>query len=229
MISKKQELFDQIQFIIKFFRDYLIAIIIAILCLVGIGVAYTIYEVPSVYYSSAKIYIRPYTGGQNYLSESSLVSGDLAENCVEIAQSTSVLEKAIFNCRLQDMFSVQSLQEQMYAYADYQGRLVTILVADVDPARAQDLADAVCESTVERLNGIMDGEWAVIADAAYLPQRPEYPVFWKTFFQTIALGFSVIFFVAVLYSMQEHKISTADEVKKYLGLEILGTIPENDS
>lgn len=228
MVSKKDELFEQILTIQEFFRKYRVLIIAAILCLTTVGSLYAAVGVSEVYYSSARIYIRPYTGGKNYLSESVLVSEDLSEDGVMIAQSTPVLEEAIFTCRLQDLFTARSLQEQMYAYADYNSRLITVTVADVDAPRAQELTDAVCQAAVNKINKIMNGEWAVIVDSADLPSKPEYPVIPETIVQSVVFGLCVFFLIAVLYSMQDHRIRSGEDVKKYLGLELLGSIPKND-
>lgn len=228
MISKKNELFEQIRTILEFFRKYWVWITAVIVCLTMTGALYAAFGVSKVYYSSARIYVRPYTGGRGYLSESVQVGEDLTKDGVEIAQSTPVLEKAILNCHLQDIFTAQSLREQMYAYTDYQSRLMTVTVADIDAARAQTLTDAVCQATVKKINNIMDGEWAVIADRADFPVEPEYPILHEIIIQAAVFVLSVFFLIAVLYSMQDHKIRSGEEVKKYLGLALLGSIPKED-
>lgn len=71
----------------------------------------------------------------------------------------------------------------------------------------------------------MEGSWAVVADKANLPDEPEYPVLWETALQSVCFGVGVFFLLAVLYSLQEHRISSAKDVEKYLGLSLLGSIP----
>lgn len=226
MISKKEELFEQLQTIKEFFGKFCVPITAAVLLLAIIGTAYAAFGVNKVYYSTAKIYVRPYTGEQNYLSESVLVSQDLTEDGVEITQSIPVLENAIFNCGFQDWYTAEALQKQMYAYAETQSRIITVTVMDSDPSRVQLLSNAVCDAAVEQINSAMNGEWSVVAERANLPDEPEYPVLWEIAVQSVILGLGAVFLLAVLYSMRDYQIRSAKDVEKYLGLTLLGTIPE---
>lgn len=227
MISKKDELIEQVRIIIGFFQKYWIGLAAAIVCMVAAGTIYAAFGVPKVYYSTGRIYIQPYIGEQNYLLDSLQVSEDLAEDCIEIVQSTPVLEEAIFSCRLQDLFTAQSLQEQMYVYTD-QSRILTVTIADIDAGRAQMLTDAICKEAIKEINDIIGGEWAVLADTANFPKEQEYPVLWEIILQSFVFGVSVFFLAAVIYSMQEHKIRSEEDVKKYLGVDLLGSIPQKD-
>ncbi len=226
MVSKKEQLFEQLQTIAEFFRRYAIVGAVAVLLLTAAGTAYAAAGVPQVFYSTAEIYMRPNRSEDQYLAEGVLVSEDLTADGVEIAQSTPVLEEVIFRCGLQDWFTAESLREQIYVYAEYQSRILVVMVADVDPARAQLLAQNISESAVEHINGVMDGNWAAIADKANLPEEPEYPVLWETALQSFCFGLGVFFLLAVLYSLQDHRISSGRDVEKYLGLSLLGSIPK---
>lgn len=227
MISKKDELFEQVRIIIGFFRKYWLGLTAVIVCMVAAGTIYAAFGVPKVYYSTGRIYIQPYIGEQSYLLDSLQVSEDLAEDCIEIVQSTPVLEEAIFSCRLQDLFTAQSLQEQMYVYTD-QSRILTVTIADIDAGRAQLLTDSICKTAIKEINDIMGGKWAVLADTANFPKEQEYPILWEIILQSFVFGVSVFFLAAVIYSMQEHKIRSEEDVKKYLGVDLLGSIPQKD-
>lgn len=226
MISKREKLFEQIRTIKGFFYKYCIPIVIITILLTVVGTIYSLTGVNKVYYSSARIYVRHYTEEQGYLSEGFLVSQDLTEDAVQIIQSIPVLEKAIFNCKLQNLYSASSLQKQMYAYTDYQSRIVNIIMAETDPERAQTLTNAVCNAAIDQINHVMNGDWAVVIDSASLPDAPEYPVVWETAIQSTAFALGVAFLLAVIYSMRDYRIRSAEDVKKYLGLSLLGSIPK---
>ncbi len=226
MVSKKEQLFEQLWTMVKFFKKYSIVIIVTVIFLTAVGAIYTVNRIPQVFYSTAKIYIRPNRGGDQYLSEGILASEYLAADGVEITQSVLVLNEAISNCGLQDLFTAEALQKQMYVYVEPQSRILVVMVADTESNRAQLLAQNICESAVKRINEITNGDWATIADKANLPEKPEYPILWKIILQSVGFGLGVWFFLAVLYSLQEHRISSESDVKKYLGLSLLGSIPE---
>lgn len=229
MISKKEKLFDQLRTIQEFFNKYCIAIVVITVLLTAIGTIYSLIGVNKVYYSSAKIYIRHYTEEQRNLLDEFLINQDLSGDAIEIIQSTPVLEKAIFNCELQNVYIASSLQKQMYIYTDYQSRIVNIIVAENDPERAQALTDAVCNAAVDQINHVMNGNWAVVMDSAYLPDTSEYPVVWKTAIQSAVFTLGIAFLLAVIYSMRDHRICSAEDVKKYLGLNLLGSIPKESN
>lgn len=224
MISKKDQLFEQLWTVAKFLKKYRVVIIVSVIILAVIGTVYAASSVPKVFYSTAKIYVRP--NRAEYLSNGASVSEYLAADGAQIAQSVSVLKEAISDCGLQDLFTAEALQEQMYAYTEPQSRILVVMVADTEPDRAQLLAQNICESAVKRINEITNGDWATIADKANLPEKPEYPILWEIILQSVGFGLGVWFFLAVLYSLQEHRISSESDVKKYLGLSLLGSIPE---
>lgn len=225
MRSKKDQLFEQLSVMAVFFKNNIFLIILGIIFLIIGGILYTGKAVKPIYYSTAKIYIRSGEEEQ-YLLEGVLVGEELTIDSVEIAQSIPVLEEAIFNSGLQDVFTAGTIQEQMYVYTDYQSRLLTITVADIDSGRAQLLTQKIGESTVKQINQVMGSEWAVIADKANLAQYPEYPVIWKTAVQCLCFGIGLAFFISVLYSMQDYRINSSNDVEKYLGLTMLGNIPK---
>lgn len=225
MVSKKEKLFEQLCTMMEFFKKYRVAMIAAIIFLTIVGTLYAATGVPKVFYSTAKIYVRLSGGDEPYLSEGLSASEYLTADGAEIAQSIAVLEEAILDCGLQDLFTAEILQEQMYAYAEPQSRILVIIVADVEPDRAQLLAQSICKSAVKHINAVTNGEWATIADKADFPKKPEYPILWKTILQCVCFGLGVCFLFAVLYSLPEHKIKSAADIEKYLGLTLLGSIP----
>lgn len=225
MGEKKEQFFNQLAMITAFFRNNLLLIALSISFLTIGGTVYASKAVTPIYYSTAEIYIRSGEEEQ-YMLEGVLVSEDLTADSVEISQSIPVLEEAIFNSGLQDIFTAESIQEQMYVYTDYQGRLLFITVADIDAGRAQLLTQKISESAVKYINHVMESDWAVIADNANFPQNPEYPVVWKTAVQCFCYGIGVFFFISVLFSLQDYRINSSRDVEKYLGLCILGSIPK---
>lgn len=225
MDERKEQFFEPLAMMTFFLRSNLLLIISAIIILTIGGTVYASKAVTPIYYSTAEIYIRSGEEEQ-YMLEGVLVGEDLTTDSVEIAQSIPVLEEAIFNSGLQDIFTAESIQEQMYVYTDYQSRLLIITVADIDAVRAQLLTQKISESAVKYINQVMESDWAVIADNANFPQESEYPVLWKTAVQCFCYGIGVVFFISVLFSMQEYRIRSSKDVNKYLGLCILGNIPK---
>ncbi len=226
MNSKKEQLLEQLQMIAVFLKKYKIIAAVFIVFLTAAGCIYAAIGVTPVYYSTAEIYMRPNKSEVQYLLDGMLVSEDMTADALEIMQSTPVLKEAILNCGLEELFTPDSLREQMYVYAEYQSRIITVTAADIDPVRAQRLVQNICESAVTHINAIMEGNWAAIADNANVAQKPEYPVLWKVALQSFCFGMGSFFFLAVLFSMQDYRIRSKEDVEKYLGLSVLGSIPK---
>ena len=108
MISKKDQLFEQLWTVAKFLKKYKVMIIVSVIILAVIGTTYAASSVPKVFYSTAKIYLRP--NRAEYLSNGASISEYLAADGAQIAQSISVLKEAISNCGLQDLFTADALQ-----------------------------------------------------------------------------------------------------------------------
>lgn len=223
-MSSIERLFSQLEEIGEILKKYWILFILVMILAAGVGGVFAAMFVPNVYYSTAKLYVRPYKENHQILAEDFTVSQDLAEDCTEIIQSTEVMNQVIANLGLQDWMTAEALQEQIYVYTDYDSRMINIIGADTTPEGAQKITGMICIVSMEQIDYILDGNWVALADDANYPESQEYPIVWKICVQSAILAALFLFFVCVLISMRERKIKTKKDIERYLGVPMLGII-----
>ncbi len=228
MISKKEELKDQLRAVWRLLRKYWIFIGILLVLTSIVGGIYSAHFVAKVYYSTAKLYVRPYRDDGLLLSEDFQTSQDLTSDCVEIIESESVLQQALVNEGLHSQMTAEQLRGQMYAYADYQSRFLYVTVAYSSPEGAQSLADAVSNAAVNQVARVTGVDWMTLVDKANYAEIQEYPVVWKSVVETIAYTLAFILLIFIILSSRKKKICDKKDVERFLHLEILGTIPVSD-
>lgn len=107
-------------------------------------------------------------------------------------------------------------------------QFVQINVTDTNPSRAAEIANAVREVASVQIQDLMDVDAVNLVYAAEIPDKPFGP---NTMLNTLlAAGFGLIVMLAVLVLVfvLDDTIRTEEDVERYLGLSVMGTIPENE-
>lgn len=214
-MTEKQELTLQLKRIVEYVKKYKWIMILWTILIGIVGGMVAEYFTPKVYYSSAYIY-----------AEDLNVSKELVRDYIEIIQSRPVLENAIANLELQEIMNYESLQSQMYVSAEYQSRMIEVLVADSLPARAQKLTEEICRLAEDKTTEMAGVSWTVISDPANLPSEPSFPVRSKVIFQSCVLAIAAIFLWLVIITSGEYKFRCRKDVEEYLQLPLLGEMPK---
>lgn len=225
-MTEKQELTLQLKRIVEYVKKYKWIMILWTILIGIVGGMVAEYFTPKVYYSSAYIYVRPHNLDGEIYAEDLNVSKELVRDYIEIIQSRPVLENAIANLELQEIMNYESLQSQMYVSAEYQSKMIEVLVADSLPARAQKLTEEICRLAEDKTTEMAGVSWTVISDPANLPSEPSFPVRSKVIFQSCVLAIAAIFLWLVIITSGEYKFRCRKDVEEYLQLPLLGEMPK---
>lgn len=142
----------------------------------------------------------------------------------EIAKSRIVASTTLQELGDVDL-SVDELSKKISVNQKTDTRVIEITVIDTDPELAMILTNKVADVFRRKITEIMQVENVVVIDVAELPRYPVSPS--TTTVTTIGLlvggvlGVGIIFLIAYL----DNTIKTPDDVKKHLGIPVLGTIP----
>ena len=154
---------------------------------------------------------------------SDLQSGtQLTKDYAELVKSRSVTEKVISQLKLNtiytDMRELDSnqLADMISVDNTTDTRIIRITVTDTNPARAQDIANAIREAASLHIEAVMDIE-------AVNPN-----ILLNTLIGAVA-GALIAAFMIILFHLSDDRIKGPDDVEKYLGVSILGTIPLDNS
>ena len=186
---------------------------------------------PAEYQSSTSIYVLS-KQDENTVTYTDLQTGSqLTKDYAELVKSRSVMEQVINNLGLTKRYSDMSgiTPEKLRGMISVENardtRIITITVQDVNPARAQDIANAVREAASLHIAEVMDIKAVNVVDRAEMPIGPSGPrVMRYTALGGIMLGVVAAAIIVLLYLMDD-TIKTPDDVEKYLGISVLGTIP----
>jgi capsular polysaccharide biosynthesis protein len=119
---------------------------------------------------------------------------------------------------LSGMISISSVKET---------RIIDISVTNQDPAKAAKIADAVAEAFTQEIVALYKVENINIIDKAEVPKIPAAPSKKKN----IAIAGLVAFMFAAglvfVIEFLDNTIKTSEDVERYLGLNVIGSIPVN--
>lgn len=218
--------FDYRELFITIITKWLV-IVSTVVIVTGITAVYSIFFVQPLYESNISLYI-----GRNIESEAAVVYNDLllgeslANDYRELIKSRSITSTVIQNLGLQT--SPQSLAGRLNIESKKDTRLIVISVLDKDPQIAMDIAREVAIVFSDKIVEIMEVKNLQIIDVPELPVGPVGPNVKKNisiaFMLSIMLGIGIVLILEYL----DHTIITLTDVKKDVGLMIIGTIPVCD-
>jgi capsular polysaccharide biosynthesis protein len=191
-----------------------------------IGTAYSFFIAKPVYQSNTSIYI-----GKNAESQSAtiayndvLLNDRLVNDYRELVQSRLIADAAIKELNLNDITD-DKFAKKLNVTSKKDTHLIVISATDENPEFAKVLADKVAEVFQKKAVEIMKVENIQIIDKAVAPDSPIKPNkkmnIAISFLIGIMLGIGVVFIIEYL----DDTIKTPEDVKKYLDLPIIGTIP----
>lgn len=185
--------------------------------------------------SSTSIYVLN-KQDNNVVTYSDLQSGaQLTKDYAELVKSRSVTEKVINQLKLNSIYEDMKnldhagLAGMISVDNTTDTRIIRITVTDTDPARAQDIANAVREAASLHISQVMDIEAVNVVDYAQMPMKAVRPNILLNTFIGASAGTIVAALIIILLHLSDDRIKGPDDVEKYLGVSVLGTIPLDSS
>lgn len=164
------------------------------------------------------------TGDSDYTN---LLTGQrLVETYTEIAKSNRVLDELIDNLnltysksQLRNMISVSSVRDTLIIQLD---------VESTDPVVAKDIANEIVSIVQDLSNDFENLDNVQVLDTAAVPTSPSGPNRLLYVAIGILLGGMVGVGIVLAIEFLDKDIKKGKDVEQYLGLRLLGTIPEYD-
>lgn len=180
------------------------------------------------YTTTTQVYVlsRQNQEGESLTTADLQTGSQLSKDYIEIIQSRTVLNKV--SEQLDLGMSAGQIKSMISVSAPAETRSIYISVTDTDAYRAQQIANKVREVASERICEIMKVEAVNVVDEAYIPTSPTSPdIFQNTMLGAVA-GIAIAIVIIVLGFIMDDTIKTPDDVERYLGLSVLGSIPVLD-
>lgn len=174
-----------------------------------------------------------YVTGKNYSSEvpiefeDIMISQQLVKDYRELIKSRSITREVLERLKITDL-SPKELANKITANLKNDTRILEIKVVDSEPARAKALADMISTVFVEKIKVLMKAENINIIDSAEMPEVPTKPRHFVNIAIAFIMGIFMSISIVLVHDYMDDTIKTEEDVEKYLGLTVLGTIPVSD-
>lgn len=182
----------------------------------------SIYFITPMYTATSKIYILTSDSMVN-LSDLQMGSS-LAEDYAEVIRIRPVIEKVTQNLKLD--ISYEEMLDYITITNPADTRIIKIQVMYKEPVLAKELADEISEVSREQIAEIMKVEKPTIMEQAVIPQRQSSPNNIRNIMLGALVGLVLSATAVVFHYILDDTIKSSEDVEKYLGLNMLASIPE---
>lgn len=207
------------------------AVIIILIAVLGAAVAftYTKFMISPTYKSSTQVYVTNNTRADaEQINVGDLQSSSyLTKDFRVIVKSNPVLEKVITDLKLN--MSTDELAAKITVDTPLETRILKISVVDSDPWLCKNIVDSVREASKTRIIDVMGIETVNTIEEGNLPEHPIGPNMKLNILIGFMAGFIIAIAVIVIRFMLDDTIKDQEDVEKYLGISVLGLIPEAET
>ena len=147
----------------------------------------------------------------------------LTKDYMELVKSRPVLEKTISKLKLD--VTPEELAGMITTETPTDTRIMSISVTDDDPKEAKQIADTLRKAVGVQITEIMNADSVNTVEEGNLPTSPSSPNVKKNMMLGALLGLVISMGFVVLISILDDTVKTPDDVEKYLGLNVLTSIP----
>lgn len=224
--NRNDEIEINLREIFAVLMDKLAVIILIAVLGAAVAFAFTKFLIKPVYQSSTQVYVT-----NNSLTTTEQINvGDLqssnylTKDYMILVKSNPVLEQVIADMNL-DM-TTSELSDKIVVSTPTDTRILTIAVSDTDPMLAKKIVDAVREASKTQIQSVMGIETVNTVEESNLPENPVSPNTKMNVLMGFVLGLILSIAVVIIRFMLDDTIKVQEDVEKYLGLSVLGMIPE---
>ena len=175
------------------------------------------------YESTTKIVVLSKQDSNTLTNQDMQISTSLTKDYVELIKSRTVTEGVIAQLGL-DMTHEQLLKK-LSVDTPTDTRVVSITIKDTDTYTAAEIAYAVRDVASKHIQQVMDIKAVNVVETANIPDEPSSPSLLKSGVIGAALGILLSLAIVVIVYLMNDTVKTPEDVEKYLGLSVLGTIP----
>lgn len=226
MEQMNQEIELDLRELIYIIRRRLWFIVLTVILAVGSSGAISLFVLEPIYKASTTIMVgKPadYIEGNQLQIQDLNLNQRLARTYGEIVKSRRVSEDVISQLKLN--LTPQQLKSKTSVDLVKDTEFITISVTDTNPERAAIIANKVAEVFRDRVMDIMKVDNVQVLDDAIVPTSHIKPRPSLNMAIAGALGMMVSIFIVFLLEYLDSTIKTPGDVEKYLGLNVIGTIP----
>ena len=184
--------------------------------------SYTVFAIIPMYRASSTIYIFNKTTSITSLSDIQLGS-QLTVDFQIIAKSREVMEAVIDDCDLK--MSVDALSSTVTVTNPTDSHMLTITATNANPELAARIANSLADILRQQVADVMNADKPSTVERAVVPAKPSSPSLTRNIEMGALAGLALVLVFLVVRFLLDDTISTEEDVRKYLGLNTLASIP----
>jgi capsular polysaccharide biosynthesis protein len=220
---KNMELKEYLNILLK--RIWLIVVFPIIASILSMYVSF--FVLAPVYESNTTLYIITKSSGNEFsiAYNDLLTSQQLVKDYKEIVKSRRVTSRVIDELNITNL-SASKLADKISVNSKNDTRLIEIKVEDNNPELASNIANKVAEVFISEITKFMNLENINIVDTAQPSIDPIKP---RPLMNTaVAFIVGLLLAVGLAFAIEylDDTIKSAEDVEKYLGVTVLGSVPE---
>lgn len=142
-----------------------------------------------------------------------------------IIKSNTVLNQVITNLKLQDM-SYDALEQKVSVTAIDDTQVMRIAVTDPDPKLAKQIVKEIARISPNEIVDAVEAGSCKVVSQVRVPSAPVSPNAAKNTVIAAFIGAVLVVAIVIIKNLVSNYIVDDEDVQKYLGLPVLGVIPE---
>ena len=174
------------------------------------------------YESTSELYVLTKSTSITSLADIQMGS-NLTNDYIVIVKGRPVVEQVIKNLGLNESYN--SLKGRITLNNPSNSRLLEITVTDPDPARAKAIADELADVSASFISQKMAQDPPNVIQYGYADGKPVSPSIGKNTAIGALIGAVLAMAIVVIMYLLNDTITSAEDIEKKLGLNILGTLP----
>ena len=175
------------------------------------------------YQSVTKMYVLAKQNNDTLTSADMQTSTLLTKDYAELIKSRTVTEGVIAQLNLD--LTHEELLKKMAVDSATDTRILSITVTDADPYEACKIANAIRDVAANHIKNVMDIDAVNVVETANIPDQQSSPSISKNGIIGVLLGVLLSVAIILIAYISNDTVKTQEDVEKYLGLSVLGTIP----
>ena len=124
-----------------------------------------------------------------------------------------------------ELITHEELLKKMAVDSATDTRILSITVTDADPYEACKIANAIRDVAANHIKNVMDIDAVNVVETANIPDQQSSPSISKNGIIGVLLGVLLSVAIILIAYISNDTVKTQEDVEKYLGLSVLGTIP----
>lgn len=186
-------------------------------------IAGTILFITPQYESTTKMYVLSKQDNNTLTQQDMQTSLSLTKDYAELIKSRTVTEGVITQLNLD--LTHEQLLKKMTVDSATDTRILSIAVTDADPYEACKIANAIRDVAANHIKNVMDIDAVNVVETANIPEQKASPSISKNGVIGGLLGVLLAIIIILITYISNDTLKTQEDVDRYLGLSVLGTIP----